>query len=258
MINTAHRQIDRFFGTQAETYDAVPWQQDAAFYTWIIERIVPLQPKCALELASASGNTVLALASIIESIVGIDLNLKMCHVASAKLSKAGYLNARIINGNALHLDRYDLPKVDLILARNGLHHIPEYREVLAIAKRFVTRPGNMFVIECTAPDGAINEWTRLFEIKEIGRQFYFDHGAMRACLAMSLQGELIFSGTFLSLRNSLKDWILNSGRDKQTLFVAENYLASLSLDQLSKLGARHTDNGWVIDKQFSGFVFHFP
>ena len=110
----------------------------------------PAPDDAVLDVATGAGNTALALAPRVRSVLGLDITREMLDEARRQAAAKGIDNARWVLGDAARLPFLDA-SFDLYVVRAAPHHFPDLGAALAEAAR-VARPGARAVfIDCSPP-----------------------------------------------------------------------------------------------------------
>jgi ubiquinone/menaquinone biosynthesis C-methylase UbiE len=114
------------------------------------------QPKpgdLALDVATGTGNTALALAPFVRHVVGLDLTREMLAHARRLTAERSVANAEWVLGDASSLPFAD-ESIDLYTVRAAPHHFTDFDGFLREALR-VLRPGAAAAfVDCAAPPAA--------------------------------------------------------------------------------------------------------
>ena len=119
----------------------------------VLELAAPRPGDLALDVATGTGNTALALAPYVRRVVGLDVTREMLDVARRITKERNIVNADWVLGDAARLPFQD-DTFDLYTVRAALHHVGDIDECLREAHR-VLRPGrDAAFVDCAPPPAA--------------------------------------------------------------------------------------------------------
>ena len=131
----------------------------AAFHTSterlreVLELAQPQPDDLALDVATGTGNTALALAPFVRHVVGLDLTPEMLAQASRLTKERTVANAEWVLGNASRLPFAD-ESFDLYTVRAAPHHFTDFDAFLSEALRVLRPGGGAAFVDCAAPSAA--------------------------------------------------------------------------------------------------------
>lgn len=146
------------FAHQADSFARSPTMSLAETLGAVIE-LVPEDPAARwVEVACGPGLIARAMASRVDSVVGIDLTPTMIEIARAEAAEARADNVSFKLGDATALPLAD-DSLDGAITRFSLHHIPAPIRVLEEMRRVVKPRGLVVVADhVTDDDGAAAAW----------------------------------------------------------------------------------------------------
>jgi ubiquinone/menaquinone biosynthesis C-methylase UbiE len=131
----------------------------AAFHTSperlreVLDLAHPQRTDLALDVATGTGNTALALAPFVRHVVGVDLTREMLDQACRVTVERGVTNAEWVLGDAGRLPFAD-ESFDLYTVRAAPHHFTDFDAFLSEALR-VLKPGrDAAFVDCAPPSAA--------------------------------------------------------------------------------------------------------
>lgn len=147
----------RQFDAQADRYAASEVHRAGASLPVLLGYAAPNPQDVALDVATGTGNTALALAPLVREVTGLDLAPKMLAHARARAAAEGHANARFVEGSAEALPFGD-GSFTLVTSRHAPHHFRDAGRFLAEVWR-VLRPGGRLVIaDQISPDPETRRW----------------------------------------------------------------------------------------------------
>ena len=187
-------QVREQFGRTAENYLVKEQEIKEKDLLRMIE-IANLQGhEKMLDVATATGRTLLAFAPYIAEGVGLDITPEMLAIAEREAGKRGADHVRWMAGDAEQLPFAD-ETFDVVTARVCAHHFPNIGQSMAEMARVLRQGGLMFVVDNYAPEQEeqdlfintiekwrdpshvrawkLSEWKAFFEKEQL--EFAIDH-----------------------------------------------------------------------------------
>ena len=162
MTDETKRTVRAQFGRQARWYTASAVHRGSASLGELLRLSAPLPEARALDVATGTGFTGLALAARCRQVVGVDLTPDMVREARRLAADRGVPNFLLCLGDAEALPFPDRA-FDVVACRHAAHHFPDFPRALAEMGR-VAKIGVRVVLDDTcAPENpalarAMNEW----------------------------------------------------------------------------------------------------
>jgi ubiquinone/menaquinone biosynthesis C-methylase UbiE len=131
----------------------------AAFHTSterlreVLELAQPKTTDLALDVATGTGNTALALAPFVRHVVGLDLTPEMLAHARRLTAERSIANAEWVLGDASRLPFED-DSFDLYTVRAAPHHFTDFDGFLSEAMRVLKPGAGAAFVDCAAPPAA--------------------------------------------------------------------------------------------------------
>jgi ubiquinone/menaquinone biosynthesis C-methylase UbiE len=159
-----HDDVRSRFAPVAANYVTSPFHADAAALKEVVELCQPRPEDEALDVATGTGHTALALAPHVRRVVGLDLTPEMLDQARRLSAERGVDNVDWILGDAEALP-FPAASFDIYTVRAAPHHFRRLQKAVAEAHR-VLRPGGRAVfVDCAPP----REARDLLNKVEVGR-----------------------------------------------------------------------------------------
>lgn len=135
---------DQQFNQHAQNYASSHVHRFGASLPVLLEFAAPSEEDVALDVATGTGNTALALAPRVKHVTGLDVAARMLEQARQRAEDEGIGNASFFEGSA-----EDLPfpgsSFDLVTSRHAPHHFRDVQRFLLEVAR-VLKPGGRFVL----------------------------------------------------------------------------------------------------------------
>ena len=131
----------------------------AAFHTSserlreVLDLAQPKATDLALDVATGTGNTALALAPFVRRVVGLDLTREMLAHAGRLTSERSVANAEWVLGDASRLPFAD-DSFDVYTVRAAPHHFTDFDAFLFEALRVLKPGGSAAFVDCAPPPAA--------------------------------------------------------------------------------------------------------
>lgn len=152
------------FSPVAANYSRSFFHADATQLDEVVTLAQPRPLDVALDVATGSGNTALALAPHVGHVIGLDLTAAMLVECRRNAEKSGSANVTWVQGDACRLP-FASGVLDLYTARAAPHHFQDLASALSEAARVLRPGGRACFIDCSPPPAAREH---LHEI-EVGR-----------------------------------------------------------------------------------------
>jgi len=164
----------RVFGERAALYTTGATHTDPRVLQRVVELSAPQAHWSALDIATGTGHTALALAPHVASVIGIDLTPQMLAEAERLRVERGVTNVTFQTGDVHHLAFSDA-SLDLITCRLAAHHFSDIRRALGEMRRVLRDKGKLVIDDRSVPeddfvDGCMNALDRLHDESHV-RQY---------------------------------------------------------------------------------------
>jgi len=146
---------ETFFGKYAAAYTTSERHARGADLGLLVEALAPRPEERALDVATGTGHTALALAPHVREVVGLDATEAMLSEARKLAEGRGITNVRFQAGDAARLPFPDR-SLQIVTSRRAPHHFPRIDAFLSEAAR-VLAPGGRLGISDMCPDPASSE-----------------------------------------------------------------------------------------------------
>lgn len=151
------RSSEQQFNAQSDKYASSEVHRFGASLPVLIEYAAPTPQDVALDVATGTGNTALALAPHVAQVVGLDMAAKMMAHAQKRAAEEGRRNSIFVRGSA-----EDMPFPDgaftLVTSRHAPHHFLHLDRFLAEAYRVLKPGGRLVIADQISPSAEIKPW----------------------------------------------------------------------------------------------------
>ena len=142
---TVEEKAKRIFAERAAFYTTSSVHTDAAVLARVVDLAAPQPDWAALDVATGTGHTALAVAPHVSSVVGIDLTPEMLSEAERLRDERAAGNVTFRVGDVHHLP-FAADSFDLVTCRRAAHHFSDIDLALHEIRR-VMRPAARLVID---------------------------------------------------------------------------------------------------------------
>jgi SAM-dependent methyltransferase len=139
------------FGRQAAQYTTSPIHAQGPDLPRLIALLDLKGHEVALDVATGTGHTALALAPHVTSVIGLDPTPEMLREAEQLAAQRGITNARFVEGVAEALP-FPHTSFDVVTIRRAPHHFQSIPQALSEAHRVLRQAGTLAVIDQITPD----------------------------------------------------------------------------------------------------------
>ena len=145
--------VRRFFAEHAQDYSKSKSHAQGADLEALIGDLKPRKSEVALDVATGTGFTAVALAGRVGHVTGIDMTDEMLVQAGRLARERGRTNVRFELGDAMKIG-YPNSSFDIITTRRATHHFEDVPRFLREAKRVLRPGGRLGIVDMSPPEGA--------------------------------------------------------------------------------------------------------
>jgi SAM-dependent methyltransferase len=150
------------FNKQAALYATSPVHRSGPSLPVLVDVAAPKPIDLALDVATGTGNTALALAPLVLRVIGLDVASGMLDQARARAQAENIQNVEFITGSAEDLPFPDA-EFSLVVSRHAPHHFQDLNKFLREVGR-VLKPGGRFVVaDQISPSAQVADWVDRWE-----------------------------------------------------------------------------------------------
>ena len=151
------------FAPVAANYARAKFHTSSERLREVLDLAQPQPTDLALDVATGTGNTALALAPFVRHVVGVDLTREMLDQARRVTAERGITNADWVLGDACRLP-FGAESFDLYTVRAAPHHFHDFDAFLIEALR-VLKPGRAATFVDCAPPAAARDVMHQVEVR---------------------------------------------------------------------------------------------
>ena len=145
--------VKHFFAEHAQDYFRSKSHAQGADLTALIRALKPKKSEVALDVATGTGFTAVALAGLVGHVIGIDVTDEMLVQAGRLAREQDRANVRFELGDAMKIG-YPDSSFDIVTSRRATHHFEDVPRFLREAKRILRPQGRLGVVDMSPPVGA--------------------------------------------------------------------------------------------------------
>jgi len=149
----SQRSVRRFFSEHAEGYSRSQSHAQGADLDALISALGPKRFEVALDVATGTGFTAVALAGLVGHVTGTDVTDEMLAQAGRLARERERTNVRFELGDALKIG-YPSSSFDVVTTRRATHHFENVPKFLREARRVLRSGGRLGIVDMSPPEGA--------------------------------------------------------------------------------------------------------
>jgi SAM-dependent methyltransferase len=150
-MESPEEKAQRIFGDRAAFYTTSPTHTDPQVLARVVELAQPQPDWLALDIATGSGHTALALAPHVKSAVGIDITAEMLREAERLKAERSVSNVSFRPGDVHNLPFAD-GRFQIVTCRRAAHHFSNIRRALEEIRRVLSPGGRVVIDDRSVPE----------------------------------------------------------------------------------------------------------
>lgn len=232
------------FNAQADKYASSEVHRFGASLPVLIEYAAPTRQDMALDVATGTGNTALAIAPHVASMTGLDMANKMLAHAQNRANGEAHLNTIFVRGSAEEMPFPDAA-FTLVTSRHAPHHFHYLDKFLTEAFR-VLRPGGRLVIaDQISPNAEVKAWLDEFHTTRDPSHFMQRTVQEWRELAQAA-GFTWVQDTLVPYRMDFDWWTQQSGCTPETIQKLRQQMHSLPAAQQQAIHTEFDEQGELV------------
>jgi ubiquinone/menaquinone biosynthesis C-methylase UbiE len=144
--------VESFFGEHALDYSKSRSHAQGSDLRALLRALKPTKSEVALDVATGTGFTAVALAGLVGHVTGIDVTDEMLNQAVRLAREQERTNVRFELGDAMEIG-YPDSSFDVVTSRRATHHFADVPRFLREAKRVLRPGGRLGVVDMSPPEG---------------------------------------------------------------------------------------------------------
>lgn len=232
------------FNAHADKYASSEVHRFGPSLPVLLEYAAPAATDSALDVATGTGNTALAIAPQVASVTGVDLAEKMLAHAKARAEQEGHTNAKFVQGSA-----EDLPFEDaaftLVTSRHAPHHFRQLERFLAEVFRVLKPGGRLVIADQISPTPELQPWLDRYQTTR--DPSHYAQRTVQAWRELAEGAGFVWeSQTLVPYRLEFDWWTKQSGSTPETVAQLRDQVAQLSPAERELVGAEFDAAGQLI------------
>lgn len=232
------------FNAHADRYARSEVHRAGASLPVLVEFAAPRPDDLVLDVATGTGNTALALAPHVASVVGVDLADQMLAHARSRAGEEGHTHARFEQASAEALPFAD-GAFTLVTSRHAPHHFRHLDRFLAEAFRVLRPGGRLVVADQISPAAEQQAWIDRYQRTRDPSHFAQRPVAEWQALAEAA-GFVWARHTLVPYRLDFDWWTAQSGSSAEAVAELRRQVAELSPEAARALGLELDTSGQII------------
>jgi ubiquinone/menaquinone biosynthesis C-methylase UbiE len=155
-----------FFSKHAEDYAKSESHARGSDLPTLIDKLRPASSEIALDVATGTGFTAVALAPRVKQVVATDLTEEMLDQAKKLAGERGIANIRFERADAADLPFAD-SSFDIVTIRRAAHHFQDVPAFLLEAKRVLRHGGRLGIVDMSPPEGSEEFFNRIERLRDL-------------------------------------------------------------------------------------------
>ncbi len=207
----------RFFAEHAQDYSKSQSHAQGADLDALIRALKPKKSEVALDVATGTGFTAVALAGLVGHVTGIDVTDEMLAQAVRLARERGRTNVRFELGDALKIG-YPNSSFDIVTTRRATHHFEDVPRFLREARRVLRSGGRLGIVDMSPPEGAEAFSNRIERLRDRSHVKAFTQAAWRSMVSKA--GLRIQSSEILEESVTFERWLYPveaGGREEEAI-----------------------------------------
>ena len=237
--------MKRFFAEHAQDYSKSQSHAQGADLDALIRALKPKRSEVALDVATGTGFTAVALAGLVGHVTGIDVTDEMLAQAGRLARERGRTNVRFELGDALKIG-YPDSSFDLVTTRRAAHHFENVPRFLREARRVLRPGGRLGIVDMSPPEGAEVFFNRIERLRDRSHVEAFTQSAWKSMVSKAGLG--IQSSEILGESVTFEKWLYPveaGGREEEAIRMAWSSAPANMKQRLAARFEKGIVKGWT-------------
>jgi ubiquinone/menaquinone biosynthesis C-methylase UbiE len=218
----------------------------------LLQLAAPLSEDYALDVATGTGHTALAVARCVKRAVGLDIASKMLEQARKLAIEQGITNCEFMEGSAEALP-FPSDQFSLVTSRHAPHHFHRADVFLAEVRRVLTRDGRFVMADQITPSIEMLDWVNAWERMRDPSHFY-QRTVEQWKSETARTGFRWMEHRIVAYRLEFAWWVKQAGCDEATIDKLAEHAANASPFIRESYGLEFDESGRVISFQLPMLV----
>lgn len=237
--------VKRFFAGHAADYSRSQSHAQGADLDSLIRALKPKKYEVALDVATGTGFTAVALAGLAGHVTGMDMTDEMLAQAERLARERSLTNVRFELGDALKIS-YPNSSFDLVTTRRATHHFEDVPKFLREARRVLRPGGRLGIVDMSPPEGADAFSNRIERLRDRSHVRAFTPTAWKSMVSKA--GFHILSSEILGESITFEKWLYPvepGGREEEAIRRAWSSAPAKVMRLLAARLENGTVKGWT-------------
>ena len=218
----------------------------------LLDLAAPSLEDYALDVATGTGHTALAVARCVKRVVGLDIASRMLEQARRLATEQGISNCEFLEGSAEALP-FASEQFSLVTSRLAPHHFHRANVFLAEVRRVLTGNGRFVMADQITPSGEMLDWVNTWE--RTRDPSHFDQRTVEQWkLETAKAGFRWIEHQIVPYRLEFAWWVKQAGCDKVTIDKLVDHAANASPFIRESYGLEFDESGRVMSFQLPMLV----
>jgi len=240
MSDERKQAVQAQFGRQASRYTTSEVHRGSAGLAELIRLAAPFSGARALDIATGTGFTALAVALRCRQVIGLDLTLGMVSEARRLAGERRAPNVLFCLGDAEAVPFRD-GAFDIVTCRYAAHHFPDLAKAFSEMARVVKAGGGVILDDTCAPEegdlaALMNEWEKKRDPSHVANH---PPSWLRAMLERC--GLAVDAATMTYVPQEFQEWIRRGGVSDDDAAALRASFVSASPEARSVFRIEHVD-----------------
>jgi ubiquinone/menaquinone biosynthesis C-methylase UbiE len=162
-----HERVNAQFGAAAAAYSTSLVHSDPAALSKVVELARPRPADVALDVATGTGNTALALAPHVAQVIAYDVTAAMLAETARNAAARGLTNVVTRQGIAEAIPFPD-PTFDIVTVRQAPHHFADVRAAVREMARVAKPAARVIIVDSTSPEDVSldRQWNYIEKLRD--------------------------------------------------------------------------------------------
>src|SRR5262245_36512929 len=218
----------------------------------LLDLAAPSPVDYALDVATGTGHTALAVARRVKGAVGLDIAPKMLEQARRLAIEQGISNCEFMEGSAEALP-FASGRFSLVTSRHAPHHFQRANVFLAEVRRVLTRDGRFVMADQITPSIEMLDWVNAWE--RTRDPSHFDQRTVEQWKSEAAKaGFRWIEQRIVPYRLEFDWWVKQAGCDEDTINKLLDHAANASAFIGESYGLEFDESGTVVSFQLPMLV----
>ena len=232
------------FNANAAKYAASDVHRAGPSLPVLLALAAPASHDCALDVATGTGHTALAVARYVKKGVGLDIASKMLEQARGLAIEQGILNCEFVEGSAEAIP-FASGQFSLVTARHAPHHFHRADLFLSEVRRVMTNNGRFVMADQITPSTEILDWVNAWERTRDPSHFY-QRTVEQWKLETARAGLKWIEHRIVPYRLEFAWWVKQAGCSGDTIGALAEHAAKASAFVPESFGLKFDESGRVL------------